>query len=124
MEGSTNYTYVDTHVNQESDDALLGLWIVSISLALGLIFGFALVQSFSAISPLCTQVFRALFCLCTGPRNNASKLLHDPYEHTLDQLRQRQEEDSARKRERSRQQEVTRVDPDDDPDEKTWRRQR
>jgi len=94
----TPYKYYDVSANPLADDVFYGLMVISTSLALGLLLGFAVVEVFRQLSI-------PLFSLC-----NCCK--------TENQTKEEKEEEQNRiKRQRFRQQGVMNAVTDDDPDE-------
>ena len=89
--------YTDSAVNEEADDVFYGLFVVSTSLAMGLILGFSLVQT---LARMLTAITTILKC---GRES--------------DQTEQEQELEEERiKRQQFRQQGVLPMTGDDDPD--------
>lgn len=92
--------YTDFAANREADDVFYGLFVISASLALGLLFGFAAVQLFAHLS---TSFFSMFKCF----------VRHDQTESEQEDERERIE------RTRFRQQGVTMENaPQEDPDQK------
>jgi len=97
----TEYFYTDVAANPIADNVFYGLWVISTSLALGLLIGFALVQTFTSIFGL----FFSLFSCC---------------KRTGQTSREEQLEDERVQRLRFRQQEVMTTAPSqEDPEDNT-----
>ena len=93
--GDTNIPYEDTHANPTADDVFYGLWVISTSLALGLLLGFAIVQLTASILMIPTNFFR-------------KKAVTDE---------EKEAEAAMIRRMQFRQQGVMKLDADDDPSE-------
>ena len=69
----------DFYSNPAADDVFYGLWVISTSLAVGLLFGFALVSLISNV----TSKFADLFCMSTDQNEDEAELEKE----RLDRLR-------------------------------------